>query len=170
MIHLRYFLAATCAVVLAGATASRTRAQELQLADRGPRFLSAPTATMPAADATNAPVFRRRVSLELVRVRLGAALAEVTQQAGVRFAWATGDVPVDRLVSLSATDITLAAALHELLLDTELDVQLSTNGLVSLVRHGTPSTTSKRQGQGTIAGRAVDAMTRAPLDQVAVRV
>ncbi len=142
-----------------------------QLADRGPRFLSPPTATSPGVDLSDAPVLKRRVTLELNRVPLGTALQQITKQAGIRFAFATGAVPVDKSVSLSASDLTVGAALYDLLVDMYLDVHVSRPDLLTLVpRNGTPGGMGRQQGGGTIAGRVVDAITHVPLDQVAVHV
>ncbi len=152
---------------------SRGGAQELQLADRGPRFLSAPSTPGGAVDVSRAPVFQRRVTLELVDVPLGAALAAMGRQVGLEFLASRQLVPLDKPVTLSATQITLGAALYELLTGMGLDVQLSPTGRSAAIvsRSGTGVvTTASQQGRGTIAGRVVDAVRKSPLDQVAVRV
>ncbi len=147
-------------------------ARTVELADRGPRFLSTPTSTAPSVDVSNAPVFKRRVTLELDRVALGDALRALGRQAHVDFSFSRLEVPVGRLVSVSATNITVGGALHELLVDTDLDVQLSPNQFVAIVPRAaaTAVAAKQQQGRGTIAGRVTDAVTQAPLDQVAVRV
>ncbi len=149
-----------------------TPAHEVQLVDRGPRFLSAPTDGSAPVDVSTAPVFLRRVTVEFERVPLGQALEAVGRQAQVRFSYSRAEVPVDLPVSVSATNITLAGALHEILVGTALDVRLLAKGMLSVVpKPGvTVAAGRKQQGGGTIGGRVTDAVTRTPLDQVAVRV
>ncbi len=144
--------------------------QEVQVADRGPRFLAAGGGG--PIDESRVPALRRRVTLDLVRVRLDAALATISRQTGLHFALTGETGAAEQPVSLSATDISVGSALHELLLDTGLDVQLARNGTLTLVpRPGATAIAAKRrQGGGTIVGRVTDVVTRQPLDQVAVRV
>ncbi len=168
------------ALVLLSSVASILRAQDvrrpadttrhLQLADQGPRFLSAPTDGSSALDVSNAPVFLRRVTIDLVRVPLGDALRAVGGRAGIRFSYSRAEVPVERPVSVSATDITVAGALHEILLGLELDVQLSDKGLVFVVPRGGLRAGRLQQATGQIAGRVMDAMTRAPIMRAAVAI
>ncbi len=155
-----------------GVAVAQDSVQTVQLADRGPRFLSAPTGNTPSVDMSDASVFKRRVSLELVHVPLTDALRAVGRQARVAFAFREADVPVDKPVSVSATNITLRGALDELLVDTDLDVQLSANGLIAIVpRRGTGQRIERlQQPTGHIAGRVTDVVTQVPLDQVSVSI
>ncbi len=146
-------------------------AHEVQLADRGPRFLSTPSDGSAPIDVSNAPVLLRRVTMELVQVPLGDALRAVGRQAGVRFSYSPTEVSTEHPVSVSATNITLAGALHEMLVGTELDVQLSSKGLLWLVPRASASLhTARRQGGRTIAGRVTDAKTTQGLPGATVAV
>ncbi len=164
------------ASVLSALAPTRARTQtptgDLQLADRGPRFLSTPTPSAPAVDVSNAPPFQQRVSLELIRVPLRDALHEISKQTGFRFLAIGEVVPLGRPVSISATDITVGAALFELLTGLGIDVRLSRDlHLATLIaKPGRQTIVSQQPPRATLAGRVTDAITHAPLDQVAVRI
>ncbi len=172
-------------ICLAGAALVRsagaqTLGRELQLADRGtdrgPLFVSVPSrTTAERTDMSRAAVLRQRVSLTLIAVSLEDALTTIGRQVGLRFTFSRATAPLDRRVSLRADDITVAAALTEILFDTGVDVELSPDGRAALIRHTdllAPVTTrvGRQQGRGTIAGRVIDAVTQSPLDQVAVHI
>ncbi len=156
-----------------GAVLGQDTTRLIQLADRGdrgPRFLSTAGHGVSAVDVSRAPVFLRRIAVDFERVPLGDALRAVGHRAGVRFSFSESEVPVDRPVSLSAENITVGGVLHELLIDTDLDVRLSPNGLVSVVPRSEAPTRGARQQMGTVTGRVTDAITRTPLDQASVHV
>jgi len=141
----------------AGLGVESAEAQELTLADRGPRFLFAATANSPAQplDTRRSPVLRQQLSLDLDGVTLGAALAEVTRQSRLAFVYSRDILSPDARVNLRAEQITLAAALTEILLDAGVDVLLSSSGQAALVRR-------EEQGvaqPGDVAGRVTDAKT-----------
>lgn len=147
-------------------------ARELVLADRGPHFLSEPSsAATLGVDASSAAVLRRRVSLTVVSVTLEQALDAIGRQVGVRFTYSRAVAPLDRHVSLDAHDLTVAAALTEILFDTGVDVEVGSGGHLTLIRHANllAATAKPQQGIGGVSGRVTDAVTRVPLDQVAVR-
>ncbi len=116
----------------------------------------------------------RTVALKLERVRLADALTELAERSGVRVVYSAAHVPVDKIVSLVAEKITVRNALSVLLEDTGLDAVPWTLGRVRLEPSGEATARKvargRQQGGGTIGGRVTDAMTKAPLDQVAVRV
>jgi TonB-linked SusC/RagA family outer membrane protein len=104
-------------------------------AERGPRFLLASTTTKPVrVDAGRTPVLRQRISLDLRGVPLGEALRDVSSKAGVRLAFSDAVLPAGRTVDFRADNITVAAALTELLIDAEVDVLFSRDGGGVLVR------------------------------------
>jgi iron complex outermembrane receptor protein len=107
--------------------------QEGRAAARGPRFLAAAWPSPTATDATDAPVLRRRVSLNLSGVKLGVALKELTRQADLEISYSQRIVPLNRTVSLHARGITVAAALTEILLDVPVDVSVTAGGALALV-------------------------------------
>ncbi len=159
-----------------GAAAQGVPTGGIQLADRGPdrgpRFVSPPApGTAAREDMSRAAVLRRRVSVTLVSVPLAGALDAIGRQVGLRFFYSRTVAPVDRPVSLNASDITVAAALTEILFDTGVDVELSNDGRAVLIARSDFIPVASRGVQpnsGMIAGRVMDAMTRAPLDQVSV--
>ncbi len=170
---LRHSSAAVCVLVMTMLSPERMRAQAtdapvtLALADRGPRFYYAPDVTRHARhDATNASIFRRRLSLALQGATVPAALEEVARQAGITFIYRADILPRTAQVTLRAEDITVRAALTEILAEGDLDVELAADGRVGLVRR--PS--SAQQQAPAITGRVTDVATHAPLDQVSVRV
>src|SRR5689334_2931461 len=84
---------------------------------RGPRFLVASKGSKPpvAIDIARTPVLSRRVSVELDNVPLDQALKRVAALGGFTLSYSTAVIPFDRLVRLKAADITVAAALTEVL-------------------------------------------------------
>jgi TonB-linked SusC/RagA family outer membrane protein len=153
------------ALLLTAVHTMRLSAQEIQLADRGPRFLSAPTDASPPRDVRDAPAFRRRVTLEFDRVSLDAALGQITRQTGLRFAYDKATIPSNLRVSVHADGLTVASALYEILLDTDLDVQLTRPGAVAFIRRASspPNLTRGRQATGVVVGRVSDARTGLPI-------
>lgn len=111
-------------------------AQEVVLASAGPRFLSAPTAGAAPVeiDARSSVLLRRMVSLNSDQATIGSVLAEIERQTGIRFMYSPAGLEADRPVRLRADSITVAAALTELLMDTDLDVMLSRGNQVALVK------------------------------------
>src|SRR5262245_4874469 len=89
---------------------------QTERAARGPRFVLAGAAGG-MRDARAAPVLRRRVSLERSGVTVDQALKQLTARAGLEISYSPRLVAVDRPVTLRARDITVAAALTEILLD-----------------------------------------------------
>src|ERR1041385_718804 len=108
--------------------------QQTQLASRGPRFLLAASSPTLEQDASNAPVLHRRVSLDLSGVTVDQALKEITRQAGLEISYSPRVVHLERSVSVHAREITVAAALTEVLLDAAVDVSVASGGELALVR------------------------------------
>jgi len=102
--------------------------------ERGPRFLLASAKAPVRVDTRRTPVLRQRISLDLQGVPLGAALRDVSRQSGVRLAFSDAVLPPGRTVEFRADNITVAAALTELLIDAEVDVLFSRDGAGVLVR------------------------------------
>ncbi len=138
-----------------------------QFALAGPRFLSVPTRGAPAVDVSTAPTFQRRVTLEFDRIPLRDALDQISRQTGLHFGVSRQLVPVDRVVSMNASHLTVGAALFELLVGLGLDVQMSRDGMTLVL---IPRLSRLAQRGSTVSGHVVDAATSAPLDQVAVRI
>jgi outer membrane receptor protein involved in Fe transport len=152
-------LAATALGGLVGASA-----QDLALAGRGPRFLFAdnPEATPRAIDVRAVRVLRDRIALDLDGATLADALGAITRQTGLKFVYSADVVPADSRVHLRAQEITVAAALTEILLDTGVDVLLSPGAQAALVKRPEGA-----QG-GTVLGRVTDAKTAKAIPNVSV--
>ncbi len=115
-----------------------------------------------------AAVLERVVAVHLERATLRHALTVIAQMGGVKLTFAANEIP-DRVVSLVTDRIKVGDALKVVLEDTGLGVLVLPSGRIVL-RPGSVATEVARQNAGTIAGRVVDGATKAPLDQVAVRV
>ncbi len=133
-----------------------------------------PTAADARASAIEAAVLGRMMTLRLKGVLIKDALAAIAEQAGVRLQYNAGLLPEHKLVSLVADRITVGDALAAVLEGTGLETVVPAPGRIRLEPGGEATGGSARrerhQGGQTVEGRVVDAVTRAPLDQVAVRV
>lgn len=153
-------------LALSGGAASGAWPQALELASRGPRFFAA-WKPSEAVDVSNAVVLRRRVSLDLTNVTADEALKEITRQADLEISYSNALLPNGRSVSVYAREITVAAALTEVLLDAEVDVAVARGGHMALVKRpalvAVPAFDS-----GVVVGRVTDKATGAPIVGAAV--
>ena len=129
---------------------------------RGPRFLLAGWPAGQELDAHRAPVLWRRVSLDMTGKTVGETLKEIARQADLEISYSPRVVPIDRPVSLRAQNITVAAALTEVLLDGEVDVSVTRSGALALVRRTRPLVISPSD-TGTVAGQVRDSATGSPI-------
>jgi TonB-linked SusC/RagA family outer membrane protein len=149
------------AAALVAGHASVVSAQDVVLAGRGPRFLvTSPKRSTPMPlDLRTAPVLRQEIGLRLNGATLAEALTAITRATGLAFVYGVDLLPTAARVSIRAEQITVAAALTQVLVDTDLDVLLLASGRqVALVRRG--SAWSPVPG-GAIVGRVTDAGTGA---------
>ncbi len=130
--------------------------------ERGPRFLLASAKEPVRVDTRKTPVLRQRISLDLQGVSLSEALRDVSQKSGVRLAFSDAVLPPDRTVEFSADNITVAAALTELLIDADVDVLFSKDGGGVLVR--------KQLSLALIRGTVRDSTTGEPLEGASISV
>lgn len=121
--------------------------------DRGPRFLVALSPTPVRVDVVKSPMLRRRISVDLRGVPLTEALRVVSEKSGVHLAFSNTLLP-ERTVEFRADNITVAAALTELLLDAKVDVLFSRDGRAVLVRRQAGAAQP-----GSLVGRVSDAKT-----------
>ncbi|HEX9293610.1 MAG TPA: TonB-dependent receptor [Gemmatimonadales bacterium] len=129
----------------------------------GPRFLLATRAARRVpVDVARSPVLNQRISLDLEGVTLEEALRVVSSKAGLHLLYSKPLVPLGRPVHLRAEDISVAGALAELLLATDVDVLFSSGNQVALVPRSLVGET------GSIRGTVRDAVTSGPLSGVAV--
>lgn len=156
------------AVGLGALPIARVAAQELALAERGPRFLQVKRANQPPVeiDASSSGAMRLLVSLDLEEPTVGRVLAAIEQQTGLRFVYSREVVAPDRAVSLRAASITVAAALVEVLLDANVDVLLSNGPQVALVQRAAVAAADT----GAVRGRVTDRKTGSPLAGATVTV
>ncbi len=148
---------------------ARAQAQDLALGGRRPRFVAAWAPPGTVLDASRSAVLSRRVSLELDRVSLDQALRAIGQQAGVDLTYATAFLPVGKTVSLHVREITVAAALTEVLYETALDVAVSRRGQLAVVA-AEQAIPAAVLGNGAIVGRVTDGKTQTALAGATVAV
>ena len=103
--------------------------------DRAPRFLLALDSRLTPVDIDRTPLLGRRLSLSLDGATIKEALGEIGRQSGLRLAYGDDILPCDGRVHLRAEGITVAAALTDVLFDTDVDVVFSPNGRVTLAEH-----------------------------------
>src|SRR4051794_20008428 len=136
-------------------------AQTLAFRESQPRFLFASTAQADPVeiDARRNTLLQRVVSLRMERPTVRRLLTSLEPQTGLKFVY--GDnLPADLPVSLQADSITVAAALTVILLNTDLDVVMSSSRQVVLRRVPEPA---PRAQPGSVAGRVTDTKSGAPL-------
>jgi TonB-linked SusC/RagA family outer membrane protein len=143
------------------------------LADHSVHFyyIAAPGAA--AVDGRHMVVLKQRISVALDGVTLSHALEVIAAKAGLRVTYGTRDAntgPFDADVTLHADNITVEAALTDVLADAGLDVQLS-NGVMALVPQGAQGGAGvrQRQGFGRLVGRVLDTATTLPVGQAQIR-
>jgi outer membrane receptor protein involved in Fe transport len=132
-----------------------------------PRFLYAPAqsaAALVPVDATKVPVLRQRIAVNVEGLSTEAALNQIADRAGLRLTYPNGVVPGTARAHLQANDISVAGALTEVLRDTGIDVVLSANDQVVLVKRPTPPPA------GTVTGTVLDSKTREPVRGATVTV
>lgn len=133
-------------------------------AERGMRFMLAGERETKSLDVSRTPVLLRRVTLAVRAVPLSGVLAEIAQQAGLSLSFSPDIVNLDAPVSLIASNLTVAAALTEVLVGMRVDVVLSPRGQLSVVPQPPPPAV------GTITGTVTEARVGRPVSQVQVTV
>ena len=133
-------------------------AQDLPLADRAPRFLaiSSAAAAPIEVDVSRVSTLTRRVSLALDEPTVGAVLEAISRQTGIRFAYSADVVQLDRPVTLRAENITVAAALLEVLMDVGVDVLLQADSRLALVKRPARQVAL---ADGSVTGTVTDSAT-----------
>jgi TonB-linked SusC/RagA family outer membrane protein len=126
---------------------------------RGPQFLLAMNAKKTIAlDVSRVPALHQRLALDLQGVSLKEAIAQISRRSGI-VVWYSDDVlPSNTAVHLRADNITVAAALIDVLLDAGIDIVFWRDGTASLVRRQSATSQGLRLA-GAINGRVTDAGT-----------
>jgi TonB-linked SusC/RagA family outer membrane protein len=134
----------------------------------GPRFLLLASETkMVPVDVSRTPMLKRQVSLDLDGLSVRDALAAISRKTGIDIAYATDLIPFDAIVHLKADDITVAAALTDVLSDAPVDVVFTKDGRATIMSRGA---TSAIMAVGTITGHVTGAASGEPVQGVTVRV
>jgi TonB-linked SusC/RagA family outer membrane protein len=170
---------AFAALVGGAALAGRLAEAQATLADgtidHPVHFYYIPAPGAAAVDGRHVAVLKQRISVTFERVPLAQAIESIAKKAGLRVTYGTRDSgggPLDAPVTLRADNITIEAALTDVLADAGLDVQLS-RGTLALVPQGSTGGVSpirRRQEVGRIVGLVVDTVGRAGIGQAGVRV
>ena len=79
-------------------------------------------------EPSRVPLLRRRIAVELDSVPVRDALRKLSRLSGLRFIYSDDVVDADRVVHLRARDITVAAALTEVLMDASVSVVIRADG------------------------------------------
>ena len=155
-------------VAASAQTLLSTGAYPLQLADRGPVFYAVSAGgAMERLDAAHTAGLARRIALRLNDASIPDALRAIEEQTGLRFAYDRTALASGTTVTLHADDITVAAALTQVLFDANVDVDIGSGGLAS-IRPRRAHLTGAQQQTGTIEGRVTDAKTGAPISHATV--
>lgn len=120
------------------------------LSPRGPRFLLAGSPTAISVDVNKIPMLKRSISLTLDGGTYHEAITAIARQAGFPIVFSDDDLPSRYKEHLKAEGITVAAVLTAVLLDAGVDVMLSRDNQVVIVKRPPPLLV------GTISGRVTD--------------
>jgi TonB-linked SusC/RagA family outer membrane protein len=140
-----------------GRAGAQEPVHEVQLAAAGPRFL----ATMPGRsstgaqrwrDVSNAKIFHQRISLDLHDVTLEQALSQIGRKAGLWLTYSPNVLHLNTKVNLSASDLTVGAALSAVLYDAGVDVLVTGSGQAAIVER-----VDLEPPAATVSGRVTDA-------------
>ncbi|MFI5244055.1 MAG: TonB-dependent receptor plug domain-containing protein, partial [Gemmatimonadales bacterium] len=129
-------LLAAAAVILAGSSGAVAQAAPQRPPEQVPRFLrmSADASREPEViNPADNPILSRRIALNLRDVSRGAALREIALTAGLELVYA-GDALAAGTVRFQSDNLTVAAALTEVLFGAGVDVAVGSNGSLILVR------------------------------------
>lgn len=114
-------------------------------------------------DVGSIPSLGRRIDLDLNDVTLEDALRRIETASGLQLIYSAHIVPLRRRVSLKASNLTVAAALTEVLFQTNVDLLL-TDGRIVMVRGPKPPQV------GFISGQVTDAKTKLPIRDATVTI
>ncbi len=155
---------AVTSLTLAGGGQAQEPISRVASNDRAPRFLLATPKETVVLDVSRTPALRRRVSLDLQHTPLRVVVDAIAKQAGFSLSFSPDVVNLDAPVTLQAKNLTVAAALTEVLIDLRVDVVLSPSGQLSVVKQPIPPPI------GTISGRVTDSASRAGIPDAIVSV
>src|ERR1019366_3475808 len=130
-------LLVAAALCVAGSSSATAQGSAPSQAEQVPRFLrmSADASREPTlVNPSDSPVLNHRIGINLRDVSAGTALREIAMTAGIQFVYASDILPRGGAIRLQADNITVAAALTEVLRGAGVDVAIGANGNLILVR------------------------------------
>ncbi len=156
---------------IAAITPRYAQAQEGAFSEtRGPRFLytDIPGRTAPVAlDISRTPILTHKIALNLDAVSVREAVGAIAQKSGLTLVFAPQMLPADVRVSLRAEEITVAAALTDVLLNSGVDVVFGRSGSAALVKRQAGEAPARL---AMISGRIVDSASGDGITSVTVTV
>ncbi len=128
-------------------------------------------AWVPATGSSVAPL-QRRIAVDLRGATVREALDAVAREGGLLIGYSADAARARGSVSLHVEGMPVRDALARVLEGTPFAAYVSLNGRQILVRRPfpEPAVMTYRQAGGSLMGRVSDAVTHAPLDQVAVHI
>jgi outer membrane receptor protein involved in Fe transport len=146
-------LVSLAAVMIAVSSSAETA---VPMADRVPVFYAAPVdagGKLQRLDTARTAMLSRRITIAVHGATIPEALAVISEQSGLRFTYDRGVLRAGTRVTLSRESVTVAAALTQVLHGANVDVELTPDGLASVVAHHAV------EDGGTITGRVTDSKT-----------
>jgi TonB-dependent SusC/RagA subfamily outer membrane receptor len=159
-----HFLFSLVLVLAAGAASSSAQSSGTppapvpQLSSQSaPRLLfeASEEAPLVPLDVRRTPMLHQRLALNLDSVTVKDALAVIAQRSGLKLWYVDDVIPVGRIVHLRADEITLAAALTDVLVDANVDVVFRPDGAATLVRRQSLPSAPRPAEVGPIAGTII---------------
>jgi TonB-linked SusC/RagA family outer membrane protein len=142
----------------------------LQLASREPAFYAIVGTHIERAEAGRFSALRARLVLRLHNATIPEALAAIQEQTALRFTYKPSILPDGAKVTLEAKDITVAAALTQILLDADVDVELAPYGQATLVARDRMVDRAQPRDTVIVRGTVTDSSTHSPVSGAVIRV
>jgi hypothetical protein len=122
---------------------------------RAPSFYAVVGSHTEAVDPRDFAVLRGSIDLQLHNATIPEALTAIEHRTSLRFDYQSAMFPPDARVSLDARDISVAAALTQILLDCDVDVEIAPYGRAQLVPR-IESSHGSHWPIGSVLGRVQD--------------
>lgn len=155
------------------AVAAPASSQEFGFERQPPRFFLADAEGaegMVPLDVERTPILMQRLALDFKGVSLREALETLTSRSGIRLVYNDDVIPIDAPVHLRADDITVAAALTDILLGSGIDVVFRRNGRAALVRRTPDPALQTGTIVGTVMGARAEGEALEPVARAQVSV
>jgi TonB-linked SusC/RagA family outer membrane protein len=144
--------------------------QPLQLRSREPAFYAIVGTHIERAEAGSFAALRERLVLRLHNATIPEALTAIQEQTSLRFTYKPSILPAGATVRLDAGDITVAAALTQILLDADVDVEIAPYGQATLVPRNRVVDRAQPSDTIVVRGTITDSSTHSPVSGAVVRV